>query len=252
MRPSPATRSSFYQPIEADMVSDFAWGTANAQPVTLSFWAYFQPDRDVMAAQSNNADGTRSYPFTYLDPGREYMDEDRRHHSRRHWRNMGDERQRAGVSRLFRSWLRRDFRGPAGAWAAANYVGATGAVSVVGTNGATFNVTGVKLEIGSVATPYNRQSLAKSMADCQRYYQTGSMQASGWAGVTGQAIGAHMPFYQVAMRSTPTITPTWTIQTNATGNMTPQSASNYQVYGASTSFPIQTNVAGTFTASAEL
>ena len=29
----------------------------------------------------------------------------------------------------------------------------------------------VKFEIGSVATPFNRQSLAKSMADCQRYWQ---------------------------------------------------------------------------------
>ena len=54
-----------------------------------------------------------------------------------------------------------------------NYVGANGAVKVfVATNGAAFTVTGVKLEIGSVATPFNRQSLAKSMADCQRYYQT--------------------------------------------------------------------------------
>ena len=32
-------------------------------------------------------------------------------------------------------------------------------------------MTGVKLEIGSVATPFNRQSPAKSMADCQRYYR---------------------------------------------------------------------------------
>ena len=32
----------FTQAIEADMVSDFAWGTANAQPVTLSFWAQFK------------------------------------------------------------------------------------------------------------------------------------------------------------------------------------------------------------------
>ena len=51
------------------------------------------------------------------------------------------------------------------------FFGATGAVSIVATNGATFYLTGVKLEIGSVATPFNRQSLAKSMADCQRYYQ---------------------------------------------------------------------------------
>ena len=49
--------------------------------------------------------------------------------------------------------------------------GVTGAVSLVATNGATFSVTGVKLEIGSVTTPFNRQSLTKSMADCQRYYQ---------------------------------------------------------------------------------
>ncbi len=28
----------------------------------------------------------------------------------------------------------------------------------------------VKLEIGAIATPFNRQSLAKTMADCQRYY----------------------------------------------------------------------------------
>ena len=33
-----------------------------------------------------------------------------------------------------------------------------------------FYLTGVKLEVGSVATPFNRQSLAKSMADCERYY----------------------------------------------------------------------------------
>ena len=51
-------------------------------------------------------------------------------------------------------------------------VGATGAVSVCRHQRRNFYVTGVKLEIGNVATPYNRQSLAKSMADCQRYYQS--------------------------------------------------------------------------------
>ena len=39
--------SASYQSIEADMVSDFAWGTPNAQPVTLSFWVDLQLDRDV-------------------------------------------------------------------------------------------------------------------------------------------------------------------------------------------------------------
>src|SRR4029077_18511716 len=63
-------------------------------------------------------------------------------------------------------------RGPAGGWASANFNGVTGAGRVVAARRANFLLTGVKLEVGSVATPYNRQSLAKSMADCQRYYQT--------------------------------------------------------------------------------
>ena len=65
------------------------------------------------------------------------------------------------------------FRGPANAWAATvspGYAGVTGANSMVATAGAGMSFTGVKLEIGSVATPFNRQSLTKSMADCQRYY----------------------------------------------------------------------------------
>ena len=58
----------------------------------------------------------------------------------------------------------------------------TGAVSIVATNGATFYVTGVKLEIGMiVSTPFNRQSLAKSMADCQRYYSVGGLLFQGYA-----------------------------------------------------------------------
>ena len=81
------------------------------------------------------------------------------------------------------------YRAAAG-WQSGNLVGVTGSVSVVGTNGANFYLTGVKLEIGSVATPFNRQSLAKSMADCQRYYQVGSVLLNGYASAAGQPFSA--------------------------------------------------------------
>ena len=152
------------------MVSDFVWGGANAQPVTLSFWA-FSSLTGMFSVVNRNAAASRAYPFTYSIP------------TANTWTRIvvaipGDTSgtwtlsgNGQGVVVIFDLGSGAVYRGPAGVWAPNGYCGATGTVSVVGTNGATFYVTGVKLEIGSVATPYNRQSLAKSMADCQRYYQ---------------------------------------------------------------------------------
>ena len=163
----------FQQRIEADATSDFQFGTATAQPVTLSFWANSSLGGTFSGALSNDA-GTRTYPFSYAltanvwtrvaitIPG----------DTAGTWQTSGNAN---GLSVSFDLGCGSNYRAPAGAWASANYVGVTGAVSVVGTNAATFNVTGVKLEIGSVATPFNRQSPAKSMADCQRYYQLGQL-----------------------------------------------------------------------------
>jgi hypothetical protein len=50
-------------------------------------------------------------------------------------------------------------------------VSATGAVSVVGTNGATFYITGVQLEVGTQATSFEYRQYGTELALCQRYYQ---------------------------------------------------------------------------------
>ena len=161
----------FHQPIEADMVSDFAWGTANAQPVTLSFWAT-STLTGTFSGAIRNVRWHALLSIHLFNPCRQHLDEDRRHHPRRHGGNVGDERQRRRVDRRFDLGCGATYRGAAGAWASGNYFGATARSIVVATNGAV-QLTGVKLEIGTVATPFNRQSLAKSMADCQRYYQSG-------------------------------------------------------------------------------
>ncbi len=183
---------AFWQAIEADMVSDFAWGTANAQPVTLSFWARSSLTGTFSGAFQNYA-GTRSYPFSFSLP------------TANTWTKItltvpGDTAGTWVMSGVVGSlYVGFDvgngstYRGPANAWASAIYNGVTGARSIVATNNATFYVTGVKLEIGSVATPFNRQSLAKSLADCQRYYQAYnalqiSCNASGAGGQTTQCI----------------------------------------------------------------
>ena len=171
--PAAADYCFFYQPIEADMVSDFQWGGANAQPVTLSFWARCPQISGTFSGSVTNAAGTRCYPFTFALTANAWakfvivIPAD----TGGTWVMSGNA---ASVYLYFDLGCGSSNRGPANAWATTTgngYIGATGAVNLVSTLGAQLFVTGVKLEIGSVATPFNRQSLAKSLADCQRYYQ---------------------------------------------------------------------------------
>jgi hypothetical protein len=191
---------AFHQRIEADMVSDFAWGTANAQPVTLSFWAVSNLTGTFGGAITLPA--ARAYPFTFslpvastwtkitmIIPG----------DTSGAWALTGNAE---GVRLCFDLGTGATYRAAAGAWVSGNFLTATGSVSVVATNGANLAITGVKLETGSVATPYNRQSLAKSTADCQRYYQVNGY-LYGFA-ATATAISVLWPF-QVQMRAAATL-----------------------------------------------
>ena len=202
---SPAVGDSFFaaQTIEADMVSDFAWGTAGAQPVTLSFWVNMSVAGTYSGSITNSpAPPTRSYPFTFTAPvGWTKVAITILGDTAGTWVMSGNA---GGVSIRFDMGSGSTFRGPANAWANGNFNGAIGTVGIVTTNGAVMQITGVKLEIGSVATPYNRQSLAKSMADCQRYYQLGKGNGRFPASAANQFAENTLTFQM--MRAVPTVT----------------------------------------------
>ena len=184
------------------MISDFAWGTPSAQPVTLSFWAQSSltgtfggalcktmlehaPIRSRTHFPVNASTWTK---IVITIPG----------DTAGAWVMSGNGG--GGILR-FDIGSGATWRAPANAWASANYLGANGSVSVVGTNAAGFGyLTGVKLEIGSVATPFNRKSLAASMADCQRYYEVGGEPDVYMSGVCLA--------FNTAMRAAPTLTVT--------------------------------------------
>jgi hypothetical protein len=215
--------------LEADAISDFQWGSANAQPVTLSFWASISVPGTYSGAVGNYT-GTRSYPFSFSLPTAGV------------WTKIvitipGDtigtwvQSGSAGALTLvFDLGSGVNFRSPVNAWAAGNRIGATGAISVVSTLNAYLMVTGVKLEIGSVATLFNRQSLAKSLADCQRYYQIlQSTLVTGYQTAGGQVYTGGV--FQTAMRAIPTVAFSGITYTNA-GNLIPGSVSPFNFYNA--------------------
>jgi hypothetical protein len=61
------------------------------------------------------------------------------------------------------------YRGTAGAWAASGLIGATSAVRVISTLSATFDLTGVQLEVGNAATEFERRPYGFELSLCQRY-----------------------------------------------------------------------------------
>ena len=156
------------QRIEGTNVSDLAWGTANAKTVTLSFWVRSSLTGTFGGAIANGA-FNRSYPFTYSISTADTWEQKSvtipGDTSGTWLTNTG-----VGIFLFFGLGAGPDRSGTAGAWVGASYQSATGAVSVIGTLNATWYVTGVQLEVGSVATPFERRPYGTELALCQRYY----------------------------------------------------------------------------------
>jgi hypothetical protein len=218
------------QMIEADMVSDFAWGTANAQPVTLSFWAYASIIGTYSGSIQNGA-ASRSFPFTYSittantwtriiipifgDPNGT-------------WTLSGNG---AGVYVFFSSGMGSTrITATLNAWQSGNFLSGPGAVNLMGTNGAAMGFTGVKLEIGSIASRFVRKSTAEALADCQRYYQIlQSTLVTGYQTAGGQIYTGGT--FQTAMRANPTVVFSGISYSNA-GNLINGSVSPFNFYNA--------------------
>jgi hypothetical protein len=100
------------------------------------------------------------------------------------------------------------YLGPAGAWAGTDYRGATGETNVVATTGATFQITGVQLEVGSVATPFERRPFGTELALCQRYFYrvlTSGNEIYGYGFNTSTTEAGFGIVFKPSMRSTPTL-----------------------------------------------
>ena len=154
-----------------------------------------------------NNDQNRSYPFTYTINSQntwEYKTVTIPGDTTGTWLTDNS----GGIFVGFSMGTGSTYSGTAGSWASTNYLAATGGTSVIGTNGATWYLTGVQLEAGTVATPFERRSYGDELRLCQRYYQQGK----AWGYVRNDSAtnatqgGGSCVNFAVQMRAAPTVT----------------------------------------------
>ena len=96
--------------------------------------------------------------------------------------------------------------GSAGSWGTASYEGVTGQTNLIATNGATWYITGVQLEIGDNATEFDHQPHSIQLLNCQRYYEI----SEGGQHTSSVGHATYNPRsnvdYKVAKRASPTLT----------------------------------------------
>ena len=156
------------QRVEGFNTADLGWGTASASTVTLSFWVRSSLT-GTFGGSFTNSGNSRSYPFTYTISSANTWEQKSitvAGDTSGTWLKTNGQ----GITIYFSLGMGSTRSGTAGAWAGANYLSATGATSVVGTNGATFYITGVQLEKGSTATSFDYRPYGTELALCQRYY----------------------------------------------------------------------------------
>jgi len=258
--------------------ADLGWGSAGASSITISFWVRSSLTGTFGGSLASNA-ANNCYLFSYTV------------NSANTWEQktitvVGPTTggtaafptdNSLAFSLFFSLGVGSSGTSTAGSWITSNtFYAPTGATSVVGTNGATFYITGVQLEAGSVATPFERRSYGQELALCQRYFETsyepGNAVGSttnptrciGWyAQATGSYQGARINF-AAYKRSQPTMTMynpstgtsaqirNFDLSTNLTGEFNYISVTGFQGNVYSTSVTQAHGLGFHYTASAEL
>jgi hypothetical protein len=178
---------NLFQAIEGFNIADLGWGTASASSVTLSFWVR-SSIAGTYSATLNTAGNSYGYPATYSIS------------QANTWTYVTitypglttgtiNTTNGNGISVIWDLGQGSNYRFTPGSWQSGTVQGATGSTNWNQTNGATFYITGVQLEAGTVATAFERRSYGQELALCHRYFQKRNFTANGWIVSASKSVG---------------------------------------------------------------
>jgi hypothetical protein len=202
------------QYVEGLNIADLAFGTASAKPLVLSFWVKASVTGTYTVTLQNAASGGSrlSYVSTYTVNSANTWEQKTIAVTGSTSGTWYTDNQR-GIGVLFDLGSTPYATSTLNSWQSGNYFNATGSVDLSNNSGATWFVTGVQLEVGTVATSFDFRDYGTELFLCQRYFfQVSSTNAANGqnTGITGHSNGANelqrtnmtLP---VTMRAVPTI-----------------------------------------------
>jgi hypothetical protein len=194
--------------IEGQNIVGTDFGGATAKTLTLSFYI----KTSVTGAYGGvvrNSDGTKNYPFSYVVADTNW------NRYTITFTGAADGTwlytNALGLSVFWGLGVGATYTDTAGSWNTKDsVVSADSSLNWIATNGATFHLTGVQLELGSVATDFEHRSYGEILADCQRYYYLHATKEGG-ANPIGSAAFQTTNFadfnlhFPTTMRTNPTL-----------------------------------------------
>ena len=196
-----------YQPIEGFNTADLNFGTANAQTITVSFWVRSSLTGTFGGSLRNDA-ANRFYPFSYTISSANTWEQKSVTIAGDTTGTWVGATNGTGLIVYFGLGVGSSLSGTAGSWTGSSFYSATGATSVVGTNGATFYITGVQLEVGSTATSFDYRPYTTELQLCQRYLPAFSAAAGTGVLGTGQTVATTAGYGTVVFPVTARVPPT--------------------------------------------
>lgn len=212
------------QLIEGFNIADLGWGTANAKSVTLSFWAY-STTTGTFCASFRNGSADLSYVAEYTINAAltwEYKTITVPGPTTGTWNQDNS----TGLYVLFAGATGTTWQTTANAWNSGSFLGTSNQVNLLASATNFIRFTGVQLEVGSVATPFERQLYNAQLAQCQRYYYR-TTESSTVLTEAGFAASTTVLRSQTKFPVTMRIAPTALEQTGT--------ATDYRVFGAGAS-----------------
>ena len=196
----------FTQPIEGQNLQRFAYGSALAQQVTLSFWvksnvtgtyiAELDSTRRVSASYTISVSGTWerktvTFPVNTVDV---ITNDNSAALSLRFWLVAGSTF--SGGSSL------------ATTWGTTSNTRAVGQTNLAAATNNYWQVTGVQLEAGAVATPFEFEDYGTTLQKCKRYYQLVNINVNAYSALytdIGTTFYGQQMAFPVTMRTSATL-----------------------------------------------